>query len=76
VECELVFVVSSPENRGEPFVVLIFFVVPHLSNIDILRVTMKELRDYIFMSPSTLLFISFTIVSLLVVYCMLACHIR
>jgi hypothetical protein len=46
VERELTFVACSPENRVS-FVALVAFVVPYLSNVDVLPVTRKELQEYI-----------------------------
>jgi hypothetical protein len=73
VNHELAFVACSPENRVSHCVVGGLYVGTH-SNIDVLPLTMKELREYILMSPVSplWLFSTFTFESyLLLLVCFL-----
>ena len=45
VERELTFVVCSPENRVRPSWRWLVFVTPHPSNVDVLPLKRKELRE-------------------------------
>jgi hypothetical protein len=59
-------------------VVLVDSVLPHLSNVDILSLKRKELREYILVSPVSAFRLLLTLTCILLVFCLLAyllaCH--
>jgi hypothetical protein len=53
--------------------VLVDSVSPHLSNIDVLPLKRKELREYILVSPVTTFRLSRSLTRILLIYILLAC---
>jgi hypothetical protein len=70
VDSRLSFVASSEENKVKPLWRWLDFVAPHLSNVDVLPLKRKELREYILVSP---LWLSLTLPLLLVIVSLCAC---
>jgi hypothetical protein len=52
---------------------LVYSVSPHLSNVDVLPLKRKELREYILVSPVSTLRLFLSLTCILLVTCLLAC---